>query len=454
MPGGGNWTVQNKRRPGAYINFVSVPKPVGAIGSRGTVICALPMTWGASDKLITLYGSDLLDGKSEAKVGCTAFDTEESLPYRLALSNSYKALLYRSDVGGVKATASLAAGSLSVSAKYAGTTGNQIKIVTIEDKPEVGKYTAQVLFKGIVKETFIVTNVTNFAELESAWVDFIVSDPPSSNEVPVTAGVTLSAGTNGTVGTNYADFFDKANMDQWQCLAINSSDPSVASAIIAFIKMMREQKGKKVQGVVYDNPSADYEGIISVNQGFTTLVDSVPADLFPLWAASVTAGANINVSNTAKVVDQAVSIINPVDDSDIEDALTVGKFILTYRQDGAVCVEQDINTLTTFTVDKNYVFSKNRVIRCLDEIGNSVALTFNRNYSGKISNNSVGRNLYKTEIIALLDTLQAIEAIQNFEGAADVTVLPGESIDGVVVDVAVQPVDSMEKLYMTVNVDA
>ena len=94
------------------------------------------------------------------------------------------------------------------------------------------------------------------------------------------------------------------------------------------------------------------------------------------------------------------------------------------------------------------------MVRCLDEIGNTTALVFNRNYAGKVDNDSVGRNQYKTELISMFDSLQGIRAIQNFDGASDITVLPGESVDAVVVDVTVQPVDSMEKLYMTVNVNA
>ena len=173
-----------------------------------------------------------------------------------------------------------------------------------------------------------------------------------------------------------------------------------------------------------------------------------------LWAASKTAGAQVNESLTAAVVEGAVEIINPILEDEIEDALNQGRFVITYRQDGAVCVEKDINTLHTFTPDKNYAFSKNRVIRCLDEIGNTTSLVFNRNYAGKVDNDNIGRNQYKTELISLFDSLVGLRAIQNFDGASDITVLPGEAVDAVVVDLVVQPVDSMEKLYMTVNVNA
>lgn len=455
MPAGGTWTVQNKQRPGAYINFVSVPKPVGSIGDRGVMTACLPMTWGPAGQLITLYGEDLLNGKSLAKVGCTAFDTEESLPYRLALTGSYKALLFRADTGGTKATNVISTGVLTANAKHAGTTGNSVSVVITADKPTTGQYTVDILFKLVQQESFVVSALADFSDIESEWVDFVVPESPSSTDIPVTAGVVLAEGTNGTVTgeTTYPNYFAAVDGEQWQCMAINTSE-AVGSQVTEFIKLLRGTRGKKVQAVVYDYTNADYEGIISVNQGFKTAQDTVTVDLFPLYVASITAGANVNESNTARIVESAVTITNPIAEEDIEDALKEGKFLLSYRQDGAVCVEKDINSLHSFTVDKNYAFSKNRVVRCLDEIGNITALVFNRNYCGKVDNNDVGRNLYKTELISMMDQLQGIGAVRNFQGTSDITVLPGNDVDSVVVDMLVQPVDSMEKLYMTVNVDA
>lgn len=455
MPAGGTWTVQNKQRPGAYINFVAAPKPLDSVGDRGVMTACLPMTWGPSGQLITLYGEDLLNGKSLAKVGCTAVDTDESLPYRLALTGSYKALLFRADTGGTKATNVISPGVLTANAKHTGTTGNSVSVVITADKPTTGQYTVDILFKLIQQESFVVSALADFSDIESEWVDFVVPASPSSTDVPVTAGVVLADGTNGTVTgeTTYPAYFAAVNGEQWQCMAINTS-AAVGSQVTAFIKLLRDTRGKKVQAVIYDYTDADYEGIISVNQGFKTAQDTVTVDLFPLYVASITAGANVNESNTARIVESAVSITNPVAEEDIEEALKEGKFLLSYRQDGAVCVEKDINSLHSFTVDKNYAFSKNRVVRCLDYIGNTTALVFNRNYCGKVDSNDVGRNLYKTELISMMDRLRGIGAVQNFQGTSDITVLPGNGVESVVVDMLVQPVDSMEKLYMTVNVDA
>lgn len=454
MPAGGTWTVQNKVRPGAYINFVSVPKPVGSMGNRGVVAVGMPMTWGPENELIKLTGDELLNGASLAKVGVTAFDTEESLPYRVILAGCYTALLYRTDTGGAKATATILANTLTVSAKYKGSTGNKITVVIVENKPEEGNYTIQVLVNNLLQETFVCSKITELGDIESNFVEFTVVDDGAN--IPTTAGITLTGGTNGTVSSDtYSTFWGLLDTQNFQCLAMYDITTSGLPALIKDkIQIWREQRGKKVQAVVYNYTSADYEGIISVNQGFKTSTETVDTSLFPLWVASMTAGAEVNKSLTAAVVEDGVEIINPILEDEIEDALNAGRFVLSYRQDGAVCVEKDINTLHTFTVDKNYEFSKNRVIRCLDEIGNSCALIFNRNYAGKVDNDSIGRNQYKTELIAFIDTLVGIRAVTDFDGAQDVTVLPGEAVDAVVVDLLVQPVDSMEKLYMTVNVNA
>ena len=453
MPAGGIWTVQNKVRPGAYINFVSVPKSIGTMGVRGTVAVGMPMTWGPEGELIHLTGDELMNGASLAKVGVVATDTEASLPYRVALAGCFNALLFRTDKGGEKATATIQVDTLSASAKYTGTTGNNITIVSVKDKPVAGSYTIQVLVNSIAKESFVIKTLKELEDVESKFVDFnVIND---SAAIPESAGVALTGGTNGSVNKElYPTFWGLLDTKNFQCVVMYDTDASVVPLLTEKVKVWREKRGKKVQAVVYNSAEADYEGIISVNQGFKTATETVDTALFPVWVASKTAGAQVNESLTASVVDGAVEIINPILEDEIEDALNAGRFVVSYRQDGAVCVEKDINTLHTFTVDKGYAFSKNRVIRCLDEIGDSTALTFNRSYAGKVDNNADGRNDFKTEIISFMDTLAGIGAIQNFEGASDITILPGEAVDAVVVDVTVQPVDSMEKLYMTVNVNA
>lgn len=439
---GGTFLTQNKIRPGAYINFKGVAKPLSSLGTRGIMTMPVPMSWG--DTITELLSTELIDGKSLPKIGYTAFD-EESQIFREALKNAYKAIVYRLDTGGAKASAVLT--PLTATAKYAGIVGNEIAVSVVANG---AKFDVITVFRNVEKDRQTVTTVEELEDND--WVVF-----SGTGNVVANAGVTLSLGTNGTVSdSTYANYLNAIKAYNWNTMAIPQDASSQTQNFITFIESQRDTFGKKVQAVLY-NVDADYEGIISVAQGYKTVDETISPTTFVAYVAGLTAGANPNESNTYHVISGAASIVypdgvTPYGNEEIIEALQAGKFVLSTRQDGAVVVEQDINTLHTFTPDKGYPFSKNRVIRTLDEINNSVALIFERSYIGKVNNNDDGRNIFKSDIINYLNTLQNISAIQNFDPTVDIQIYAGEAIDAVVVDLAVQPVDSMEKLYMTVMV--
>lgn len=441
---GGTFLTQNKIRPGAYINFKGVAKPLSSLGTRGIMTMPVPMSWGAT--ITELLSTDLIDGKSLPKIGYTALD-EESQIFREALKNAYKAIVYRLDTGGTKATAVLT--PLTATAKYAGIVGNEISVSVVENTA-ANAFDVITIFRNVEKDRQTVTTVG--ALEDNDWVVF-----SGTGNVVANAGVTLAGGTNGTVSdATYKNYRDAIKAYNWNTMAIPQDASSQTQDFITFIESQRDTFGKKVQAVLY-NVEADYEGIISVAQGYKTTDETISPTTFVAYVAGLTAGANPNESNTYHVIPGAVSIVypngvTPYGNEEIIEGLQNGKFILSTRQDGAVVVEQDINTLHTFTPDKGYAFSKNRVIRTLDEINNSVALVFERSYVGKVNSNDDGRNIFKSDIINYLNTLQNISAIRAFDPAVDIQIYAGEAIDAIVVDLAVQPVDSMEKLYMTIMV--
>lgn len=85
-----------------------------------------------------------------------------------------------------------------------------------------------------------------------------------------------------------------------------------------------------------------------------------------------------------------------------------------------------------------------------DGINNDIVEIFESNYVGKVDNNADGRSLLRATLIEYFNELQRLNAIQNFQ-PEDVTVSPGTDSDAVVIDCYIQPVDSVEKIYITVN---
>ena len=125
-------------------------------------------------------------------------------------------------------------------------------------------------------------------------------------------------------------------------------------------------------------------------------------------------------------------------------------FYIGTNEDGKV--EKDINSLHTYSDDISYNFTKNRVIRVLDTIASDIKSMWENTFLGLVSNNTDGRDLFKASLINYLKELNDKGAIQEFKGASDVEVSQGENIDSVVATITVKPVDSMEYLYLTINV--
>jgi len=501
---GGTFQSQNKVRAGAYINFESVPKPMTKVGTRGVGTLPVPLSWGP--QLIELYSTDLTDGSALAKIGLDVTE-DEALIFRKHLSHCYKSYIYRLDANGKQAEATV--GTKKFTAKYAGTFGNKIQIVVLqnlyaftgttsgnfytneplqvgtvcykeetldtvlglvkavaEGKVTIGDgqeetlsattseaitYTVQTLVDGVRKDT---QTVKNGGELvDNNFVEFGAGD-----ELQVTAGTALTGGEDGVVeDTAYTAYLAEMGNRKFDTMGLPyATSKGVLDAAKLFITQQNEQYGRKCKLVVL-NSTTDSDYVINTINGYITTEETVSPEIFVAEVTGMDAGAAINQSLTYTVVadpEVAVDIVNKVADKDIEKALNAGKFILSKRDDGAIVVEKDINSLHTFTPKKNYAFSKNRVKRTLDEIANTCKLTWETTYVGKVDNNESGRGLFKADIVNYLNTLQnTYNAIQNFDSKADIEIIKGDDIDAVVCNLAIQPVDSMEKLYMTVKVN-
>jgi hypothetical protein len=134
----------------------------------------------------------------------------------------------------------------------------------------------------------------------------------------------------------------------------------------------------------------------------------------------------------------------------MEAAITAGNFIFKVDSAQNVSAVYDINSLITTTVDKGEVFKKNRVIRTIDGINNDIVKIFEANYIGKVNNNADGRSLLRATLVEYFNELQSLSAIQNFT-TEDIKVSVGVDNDAVVIDCYIQPVDSVEKIYITVD---
>jgi len=438
---GGTWTAQNKVRPGVYINFLSETRPLGALGERGVVTLPAVLSWGPSKEVVTIEaGQDVTD--------ILGYDiaAPQLVLVREALKRARTLLLYRVNEG-TKATATIGTTDpITVTARYGGVRGNDITVAVQAnvDAPDLFDVITYVDGREVDVQT-----VAELVELQdNAWVTF-----GTTGTLEATAGTPLTGGTDGTVtNSDYTDYLSAIELFDFNTMAAPINDPTLKGVFASFVRRLREDEGKKIQVVLPDYANADYEGVISVKNGVVledgTVLDNVQATA---WVAGATAGANINESLTYAAYDGAVDVDKRFTNTEIVQALRNGEFLFV-PSDGRAIVEQDINTFTSYTPTKRYHFSKNRVIRVLDGIANDLKRIFERNFIGKVNNDTDGRNLCKNEIINYLNALQNIGAIQNFDPQNDVTVSPGAEVDSVYVELYVQPVDAIEKIYMDITV--
>lgn len=222
------------------------------------------------------------------------------------------------------------------------------------------------------------------------------------------------------------------------------------AVIAAWIGGMISDEGKGIQGVMA-NYKGDFEGIINVTQG-VKLSDgtSLTAAKTTSWVGGITAGANINQSNTGRNYQGAIDVIPRKTKGEMEEAISNGEFIFKTDSAQNVTAVYDINSLTTLTEAKGKPFTKNRVIRTLYGINNDITEIFESNFVGQLNNNEDGRAQLRATVVEYFNELLRLGAIKDFT-PEDVAISQGTDSDAVLIDCYIKPVDSIEKMYITVK---
>ena len=442
---GGTWTAQNKVRPGVYIRFQSKQELGFTIGSRGTVAICEPLSWGPVGVLTEIRAGD----DPTPYIGYPMTAPQAKFLQQIFLGSNRtdgasRVLLYRpTATSSAQASAEIA--PLTVTAKYPGVRGNDITVAIVADPDNEDSFFVNTIVDGaIVDQQSAETADTLTA---NDWVTFSGTGALTAN-----AGTPLTSGTDGTVAaTAYSTFLTALEPYRFDILIYDGSDAATLSAMSSFVQRMCEDNGQYCQLVASFTTGPDTKYDIDVQTG-AVLNDGTTLTKQQMcwWVGGVEAGAQVNESLTYAVHPEAVAPSPVMTGAQIETALQSGQLVLSADFD-VVHIEQDINSLTTYTLDNGEVFHKNRTMRVCNAIANDIYQQFSTNYLGVINNNDIGRGLFKQAVVKYLNDLQAQQAIQNFT-ADDVEVLPGDDIDSIVVNLAIQVVDAIEKIYLTVTV--
>jgi len=470
---GGTWKTQNKRRPGAYINTVGAaqPKQDTSLG-RTMLIGKTQLDWGAK-------GIIELDSNSDFKALLGApLSTPEFGALRETLKGALTVLLLNNN-DGTKSELTDDALPWKFIAKYPGTKGNDLHISVVKDPNDLTRITVSTIYGTEVVDQQVIRTTTAQGLVSNDYIDVEFVDDksePAASVEPVEDGAeftavpgqskleTLSATTTydlagGTTKTVEVTELMNDALETEQFNVVTAAgfkpDDNIHQLLAQSVQRLRDGEGYKVRAVVpvYEGGyEYDYEGVSVVSNG-VILQDGTQIDTTTAagYFAGISSATDSSKSLTYSEYPGAVSTYPSLNNEQTIKALNSGWIVFTAKRGGRVVIEQDINSLTSFSDDKPKSFSKNRVIRTLDDIATDFENVFEATFIGKINNDETGRDLFKANRVGYMNGLVSSGIISAFD-SSDLTVEPGEDSDSIVATVAVTPIDSMEKLYMTIVV--
>lgn len=430
-----------KVRPGTYVNIRNGKQPTASSAPSGVAIIPLiGYDWGPRGEMIHLTNES--PDAAKIKFGRSIYDDNEfMIMLQLIFLNATEVYVYIAD-GGEKAkgTITLKSGTGNAVAKYPGSLGNKIKIVSVAN-PD-GGFDVSIVLNG--SEVELIEGATKITDLKSDYVDF-----SGEGELTAFASASLTGGTDEESKQNasVATFLDMAEKIKFNYMAFPTSEESLITAAVSKIKYIRNSIGWKC-GLVVANSAADYEDIYNLTNSFEYAGIKLTAVQATAWLAGAAAAAGYTTSLTYTTVTGATAVVGGKTNEEAIQSIKQGETFFTSSESGDVILEYDVNSKVTFTQDDPVDILKGRPCRVYDSFANDLLLTF---IPGKFNNDQTGWTVIEGLGRAILKAYQNDGAIQNVDEENDFIVDRGASTgDSVYITCGIQPVDSAEKYYFTV----
>lgn len=442
-----------KVRPGVYFNFksrknVEISKDAGI-----TVVPFIGHPYGPIRTYIDVT-ADNINSISEALGFDIADDNDNMLLIREAFKACSHVKVYIVGSGGKKATGS--GGGVTATAKYAGTCGNEIRF-SVAKNVVTEKYDVAVYYRDELKYEYTdCTKVSDITKIDCPFVEFTAAEGSAETTPTEIAGVTLTKGddckSNNGDFTAFLDSLDNTQFDS-VCFPLNTDSDSfdeLAAAFISKIKYIRENVGKTIIGAMPLVSNTNYIGIIGV--GNAPIVDDkqLTVGQATAFVAALSAASDELTSNTNRVYPGATGFDNDnlLSHETVEEGIKEGAFLFTLSENGEVVVEYDINTLINPSETQDDSYKKNRVIRTFDAITDRIKATI---HIAEIDGTEEGYDMVDGLGASILADFARRGAIKNVEDGDFLVDRTASSGDSAVINLGVQPVDSIDKFYYNVS---
>ena len=446
--------IDKLRRPGVEIDIKSAPKK--ATKARGTVVLTYPLAKCPRQGFVRITRDTTLEtvlGEEDARL---------KMMLERALTYCKEVLIYQ--VAEAKeASADISAESVSIKLKYkySGTEGNK---VVVSVKQNQSKFDVRVKLGNRTLEE--VTSASTWGEVVDSLktVEVILDEAPGSTALTV-KDYPLSEGTspNVTIGS-YATFLEQLRPQRFNVLvtpfSVTGNIREVEEMSAMFVRDIRDKDDVLDVYVVTtennqkDATSNDEFKYVIKQTGLQYSTDEVYRDWeVKLIFGAMVAGAEPNESFTNYEV-EAVSVVNPMYSEAIEDALRYGYIVFYTDMAGKVRVVKDQTNFVSMedgdTRPNN--FTDGMVLRICDHILMYLKEHFSTEWIGKQPCTEDSAKLYRDVVYSILTDYQKNGYLQNVQ-SDDVEVTLADNVRKMfVLNLALQPIEVTEKLYLSAEV--
>lgn len=469
----GTWkTGKEKVRTGLYNRFVSLANSRLDSTRNGIVGIMVRSDWGPDNELTIC---------SEVEEIYEKFGTGGTVKYAvraMTAEKKYKPrkiIIYRMTTANAKCASAAFNDSIDFKAKYTGIRGNGFKIqvqsnVTDQTKVNVCVYEGSSM---ISKYTVAPADLDKLVELVNSDEEGVLkAEKIGDTALQESFMLTLVGGTSGdeVTSANYVAALTAFESAYINTLALDGvTDPD----IITLVKSWHERVwtgGKLVMLVVGGSKDDDAEPKLGNNRSkkFDSYgvvncivggIDSAgnrysSAEMAPQIAGAI-AAMPLNKSLTYKELDDIVDVTVVLSDTEIEEAIRAGSFVLFRDIDPedfsvTIKVEKAINTFTSFTKDKGNKLRKIKAIATMSAIDYDTGRYAMQKVLGELDNTADGRAALFSGIANYLETLAAQNVISKdiLVGLSDAY----ESTDDVVyMETRAYSIDKIEQIFNEVE---
>lgn len=458
---------QSKILSGVYTLIKAAIKAV-TMGTRGIVAYPFTSDWGPVNSLQAVsLQSDFVSKYNAEKTSLSANKVNKHgyrgkpskvLGYRMATGTAAKGTCTLND--------SLAAMSLTVQTLYESA---RPFVAVVSDAIGGGKK-IDFTENGVLIASVTGTTVAAL-ETEINKTDYFRVTAKGANLPANIAGANFTGGNNGSVvtATEYSAFLTAVEADRSaNTLSLDGvTDETILTTVETWVKRVRGE-GLYITWVrggpaSWDTTIADadtkskalnHRGIVNVGNG----VDNLTAADMAIYVAARVASVELNRTLTDELANDYIAVNKKLTYSQRETCKKAGTLVFV-EEGGKVYIDEGINTLTVPPAGEVAEMGKIRINNTLDYIAKDLEV-FGQAYKTTRSNTAEARETYAATIEnTYLRPLAAMEVIQpgyfyrpnpTYYGKGATKVA---KIDEAFFHADITPVDSMERIYQSINVN-